>query len=436
MSRPLSPESASSRVALVVGASGFLAGFIISALREAGWRVLLGVRVARNGDPGERICDFNQLRTARDWAPLLDGVDAVVNVAGILRETRRQRFSTIHRDSPLALAQACVAQQVRSFVQISALGEARDGEFIASKHRFDEALLALPLNAIVLRPSVVYSTAGSYGGTSLLRALAATPGVLPLPGNGDWHIQPLAAEDLAQLVVRALETDVHGLFEVGGPQAVTLRDYQQRWRDWLRLPHAPELRVPLALISLSVAMGELLGRGPMGATTWRMLRRGNVPAPGAHEHLRQTFGIAPRALDEVLAARPSQVQDRWHAQLYPLVPALRIGVVLLFLVSAWAGFATPADSIERLTADSRLSALMPVALARVAAAFDLVLGLALLAGIRTRATLAVMLAIVAIYTLAFGLMLPGLWLDPLGGLAKNLVVLPALALLWVLVERR
>src|SRR5687768_15590531 len=130
------------------------------------------------------------------WRASLEGIDAVVNVAGILRERGSQRFDRIHHDGPLALAQACVEAGVARFVQISALGHPDDGEFIASKHRFDQALQQLPLAAIVLRPSVVYSTAGSYGGTSLLRALAAVPGVLPLPGDGRSRIQPLAAEDL------------------------------------------------------------------------------------------------------------------------------------------------------------------------------------------------------------------------------------------------
>jgi hypothetical protein len=40
------------------------------------------------------------------------------------------------------------------------------------------------------------------------------------------------------------------------------------------------------------------------------------------------------------------------------------------------------------------------------------------------------------YTAAFGALLPAQWLDPLGGLAKNLMILPALAALWVLADRR
>lgn len=111
------------------------------------------------------MADFARMTTPESWRETLRGVDAVVNAAGILRETGRQTFARIHIGGPLALARACVEAGVKRFVQISALGQPGDGEFIASKHRFDEALLALSLEAVVLRPSVVYAASGSYGGT-------------------------------------------------------------------------------------------------------------------------------------------------------------------------------------------------------------------------------------------------------------------------------
>ena len=43
---------------------------------------------------------------------------------------------------------------------------------------------------------------------------------------------------------------------------------------------------------------------------------------------------------------------------------------------------------------------------------------------------------VVIYTIAFSLFSPAAWLATLGGLAKNLVILPALAVMWILSERR
>lgn len=427
---------------LVLGGNGFIAGHLIATLRQRGCRVLRGVR--RHGGRAlgddERPCDFVTMTAPEQWRDALDGVDAVVNAAGILRETGRQTFDAIHVAGPLALARACVDAGVRRFVQISALGLPADGAFIASKHRFDEALVALPLSAVALRPSVVYSATGSYGGTSMLRALAALPFAHALPGDGRWRIQPIAAEDLGELVARAVDNDVRGIFEVGGPEIMSLRDYQNTWRAWLRIPGARAIAVPEALVGLQVTVGEWLGEwlgmGPMGKTMWRMLRRGNVAAADALPALRERFGFAPRPLREALAAHPSQVQDRWQAQLYFLAPLLKIAVIALWLLSAWTGFATPAAQIEALAAGSPLAAFAPVTLARATAGLDLLLALWLLIGWRPRPCIALMLISVFAYTALFGALLPALWLDPLGGLAKNLAVLPALAVLWVLVDRR
>ena len=421
---------------LVLGATGFIGGFIVAALRSVGWQVTRGVRSRSRLAVDERAFDLTALQTVEDWLPLLEGVDAVVNAAGLLRDRGRDRLAAVHEHAPLALAQACVRRGIARFVQISALGDPADGEFIASKHRFDDALLALPLQAVVLRASVVYSTAGSYGGSSLLRALAAFPGFLPLPGDGHWRMQPCAAEDLAKLVARALRAPTRGVFEIGGPAPLSLRDYQLHWRSWLRAPGRRVVGIPERCIDIAVRIGEWVGRGPLGAATWRMLQRGVDIAPAQRQQVIDAFGWAPRALPEVLAGRPSQAQDRWHAQLYLLAPVLRASVIALWLLSAVAGFITPAADIERLAAGSWLAQTWPVALARMAGGVDLLLALWLMSGRQPRRAIVAMLALLGTYTVTFGAALPVLWLDPLGGLAKNLVLVPALAVLWVLSDRR
>ncbi|MDR2871047.1 MAG: SDR family oxidoreductase [Xanthomonadaceae bacterium] len=426
-------------VVLLVGGGGFIGGYLASALRRRGWKVLCAVR--KHGQElaaDERECHLERMPSAQAWMPLLEGVDAVVNAAGILRETKTQRFDTIHYTAPLALAQACAERGIRRFVQISALGVPEDGEFIASKHRFDEALMQSLPSAVVLRPSVVYSTGGSYGGSSLLRAMAAFPGVVPIPGDGRWQIQPIAVEDLGEMVACGLNTETvaGGIYEIGGPAPVSLRDYQLAWRAWLRIPGRRVLCVPEAWVSLVVKVGERIGRGPMGETMWRMIRRGNVATPEAVKRSYEVLGVMARALPEVLADRPSQVQDRWQAQLYLVAPVLRIAVVALWLISALAGFITPAATIEDMASGSWLAGWEPVLLARAGGIVDLLLGGWLLSHWRPRAAIVSMLALLAVYTLVLGIGLPAIWLDPLGGLTKNLVLLPALCVLWVLSERR
>jgi len=370
----------------------------------------------------------------QQWRDAVRGMDAVVNAAGILRETGKQTFESIHVRGPMALAQACVDSGITCFVQISSLGDPADGEFIASKHRFDAALSQLPMKSLVLRPSVVYSAEGSYGGTSLLRALAALPFGILVPGDGNSLVQPVAVQDLAEIVARAVEGNFAGIVEVGGPVPVSLRDYQHEWRIWLRIPGSRIFAVPSLLVSLAAWIAERLGHGPMGMTMWRMLRRGNITAPDAPLRLVEAFGLAPRALDEVLSAHPSQVQDRWQARLYFLAPLLRLCLIALWLVSAWTGFASSSPQIDAFAGPFSTTLVVP--LARVAGGVDLMFALWLASGWRMRWGLAGMAACVLIYTIIFSFWSPASWLEPMGGLAKNLVVLPAIAVLWVLSERR
>lgn len=425
------------RVALVLGGRGFLGGFIKAALHAQGWTVRSAARPqGRTLGPDEIACDLTLLTSPESWHPLLEGVDVVVNAAGILREEGGQTFQAIHVDAPLALAQACVQVGGKRFIQLSALGAPEDGEFIASKHRFDEALAALPLPSVILRPSVVYSTRGSYGGTSLLRALAAFPGRHVLPGDGHWQVSPVAAEDLAQAMAQAAGSECTGVYEVGSPVPIRLKDYQATWRRWLKIPGNGAVHVPRKWVDWQVRLFEALGKGPVGLTMWTMLKRGNITAPGAAARLEQDFGVRPRGLTDVLDSTPSQTQDRWQAQLYFMAPLLKGGMVALWLWSGVVGLVTPATHIETMVAGSVLDHGGTVALARAAGGVDLLLGACLAWGRKPRWAVMGMLVSVLVYTVAFGGVLPGLWWDPLGGLAKNLGLLPALAVLWVLVDRR
>lgn len=432
---------------LVTGAEGFIGRHVVAALLAAGHEVVRGVR--RHGPssttdhPPERDsrveCDFDHDLQPEAWLPRLAGIDAVVNCAGILRERGGTRFESVHVTAPRALFAACERLGVRRVIQVSALGEPADGEFIASKHRGDATLAAMDLDWVVLRPSVVYSTRGSYGGTSLLRAMAATPWVLALPGDGSQRIQPLSADDLGALIARLLMpgTSSRSIVEVVGPATLTLEEYLREWRAWLRVS-APRLvlRVPVPLVGLVAQLGEHLGSGPLGRTMHAMLARGNVGARDAPTHMRSLLGREPTALQAALAARPSFVQDRWQAHLYLLDPALRLALAFVWIFSAWVGFATPGSEIDALLRPAGFGPEISVPLVRAASAVDLSLGLLLLLKWRPRLVGALMIVSLLAYTLLIGTMLPGAWFDPFGGLLKNVALLPAVAMMMAMAKRR
>lgn len=427
---------------LVTGAYGFIGAHIVAALVAAGHDVVCAVRGARVDTrfPGLRAiaCDMARDLRSENWLPRLAGVEAVVNCAGILRERGADTYAAVHEQAPLALFRACVDAGVRRVIQISALGDAGDGEFIASKHRCDAALAALELDWLVLRPSLVYSAHGSYGGSSLLRALAGLPGLLPVPGRGAQPLQPIAAEDVGAAMVAALARPrVAGeVLELAGPHVLSLHDYLLTWRRWLGFGRAYTLAVPAPLVRLACALGEHLGNGPLGNTIARMLERGNVGADDAGARLRERLGLWPRSLQCALAETPSHVQDRWHARLYFCLPLLRASMALLWIGSGMVGWLAPTADVVAAAPGSSLPAGSLLALARATASADLLLGALCLLRWRPRLVLCLMLAMLLGYTFAIGIAWPVHWLDPFGGLLKNLPLIAALALLLATDERR
>ncbi|HET6602991.1 MAG TPA: SDR family oxidoreductase [Xanthomonadaceae bacterium] len=421
---------------LVTGASGFIGAHIVAALRAAGHEVVRALRSPPLGAVDAVACDFGRDTDPAVWVPRLAGVGAVVNCAGILRERGADRFEAVHVATPRALAQACAQVGIAGWVQISALGDPVDGEFLASKHRGDAAVLEALPDAVVLRPSLVYAAEGSYGGTTLLRAVAAAP-VLALPRGGSQRIAPIAAADVGAAVVAALQRAPAAgqRIELVGPRALSLRDYLLAIRRWLGLPPPRTLAVPAPLARLAARIGEWVGRGPLGLTLWRMLERGNLGGEDAATRMRELLGLSPRDIDAVLAARPAAAADRWHARLYWLAPLLRVALALLWLASGVVGWLWSQADIQALLAPTGLGPDAALVLARAGASIDLVLGAALLAGRWVRPVLALMALQLLAYTAFVGIVLPAAWLDPWGGLLKNLVVLVALAVAAATAER-
>lgn len=425
---------------LVTGAFGFIGAAVIAALIEAGHTPVAAARRAKLGQhlPGVQglPCDLASDVRPADWLARLAGIDAVVNCAGILRERGHDTHATVNDAAPRALFEACAQAGVRRVVQVSALGDPRDGEFVASKHRADAALMRLAIDWVVLRPSVVVSARGSYGGSSLLRALAALP-LTPLPGKGGQRLQPILLEDLAHAVVAALERPqaVRQCLDLGGPEVFGLRDYLALWRHWLGLGPPRFLSVPLVLARTGAAVAELFARGPLGLTLWRMLERGNVLAPGRFDGAAVALGFAPAALASGLAREPSHTADRWHARLHLLAPLLRVSLALTWIASGLVGLLLPVADVLALMRPAGLPEAAIPALAWGGSALDLALGALLLLGWRVRRTLVLMVAMVLGYTLVLGILLPAAWLDPFGGLLKNGLILVALAIAVATAER-
>jgi uncharacterized protein YbjT (DUF2867 family) len=431
------PMLAETKTVLVCGASGFLGSHIVRTLELRGHRVLRGLRQtppSGSEDPlrPSLLIDFEQDQTPAAWHERLKGIDVVVNAVGILRETGSQRFESLHVDGPVALFEACVDAGVDRVIQISALGADQQGStsYHQSKHRADEALLGLPLNSVVLQPSLVF---GAQGASSRLFAALATLPVTPLPADGEQLVQPVHVDDLSLAVALLVEGrgPARRRLAVAGAQAISLRDYLGALREGLGLNPAPVLQTPRWLVERLARWGNRRPQALLDMDSWRMLERGNTSGDTG---LSELLGRPARPIAQFIEAGERSLVRQAGLLLWWL-PLLRTSLALVWLSAGLLSLGIfPVN--ESLAMLSRLGVgpALAVLLLYGAAGLNLLLGLATLVWPGRRLWLAQAL-LVLLYTAIISVFLPEQWLHPFGPVVKNLPILALLGLLWAFEER-
>jgi uncharacterized protein YbjT (DUF2867 family) len=391
---------------LVLGASGFIGSHAAAALRAAGHETVAGK------------VDFTRALRAEDWLAALQGIDAVLNAVGILREGGRRTFDTLHYTAPRALFNACAAAGVRRVVQISALGadESARSRFHRTKRGADEYLAGLDLDWAIVQPSLVF---GEGGKSARLFALLAALPLTPLPGDGRQGVQPIHIDDLVEVLVKLVSVPMKIKLQAVGPREITLREWLRIMRVQMGLGRTRFVEVPLWLV-------------PVERETLQMLQRGNTASP---ETITQLLRRSPRDPKQFVDAQAGAALAL-RARLDWLLPLVRFSIGAVWIVSGVVSLGLyPIE--ESLAMLNRVGLTGSAALAALygAAALDVTLGIATFMSNRKwlwRAQIALIVA----YTAIISAFLPELWLHPFGPVLKNLPMLAALVVLHELAARR
>jgi uncharacterized protein YbjT (DUF2867 family) len=409
---------------VVTGATGLIGGAVVARLLAEQHQV---TGVARDVQHWERrlpqiqwvSLDLSHATSPEAWMPHLAGVDAVVNCAGVLQDGPRDSVKGVHGSGAAALFAACERAGVRRVIHFSAIGVDRETptSFSRTKLQGDQALMRRNLDWVILRPSVVVGRA-AYGGSALFRGLAALP-VLPVMP----HTAPLQVVHLDEVVETVWffiqpEAPSRLTLDLAGPKRLSFTDIVGHYRWWLGWREARTAALPNWLAGLLYRLGDFAGllgwRPPMRTTARREITRGAVGDPG--EWTRVT-DIEPRALSAALAVEPASVQERWFASLYFLKAAL-FTVFSLFWIATGIISLGPGWNIGvgyMLEGGAGWLAGPSVIAGALA---DIMIGLAIAFRRTARLGLYAALAISVFYAIAGTIVLPRLWLDPLGPMLK------------------
>jgi uncharacterized protein YbjT (DUF2867 family) len=295
------------RLISIFGGTGFIGRHVVRRLAARGARIRV---ISRNwrvhgrdlqpmGNVGQIVGGPVDLKSEPALTETLTGSHVVINLIGILYETRRQKFAEVQGELPGRIGRAAAAAGAERMVQISAIGADPSSEsaYARSKAQGEETVRAAFPGTAIMRPSIVVGAEDGF--FNRFAAMARLLPALPLIGGGETRFQPVWVGDVASAIVAALERDdARGeTFELGGPKVYS---FAELMRYMLRVIGRRRLLLPLSfgLAELQARFLELLPVPPLTRDQVELLKVDNVVAPDARTLAE--LGITPTPIELVV----------------------------------------------------------------------------------------------------------------------------------------
>ena len=274
---------------VVFGGSGFVGRYVVKRLAAAGSPVRVACRdteaakfLKPMGAVGQVSLMQTNVRYPETVARACEGVDAVVNLVGILSEFGAQQFRAVQAEGADTIAKAAAAAGVKTMVHLSAIGADADSDslYAQSKAEGEAAVREAMPDATIIRPSVVFGPEDDF--FNRFADLARFAPALPLIDGGHNKMQPVYVGDVADAICKALcdPTCAGQTYEIGGPDVMTMKEIMKYTLEQTGQKRflAP---LPSFIAAIQARFLELLPNPPLTRDQLKLLDQDNVVSEGA-----------------------------------------------------------------------------------------------------------------------------------------------------------
>jgi NADH dehydrogenase len=284
----------------LTGASGFVGSYLRRALTARG-DVVVGL--ARRPQPGEAgmqwvVGDLHDVDALRE---AMDGCQAVVHLAAIIREHGADTFEEAHVRGTERVVAAARALAMPRVIFMSALGTTPRATtpYYRTKWQAEELVRASGLDYTIFRPSLIFGPGDGF--ISLLLDQVRRMPVIPVVGDGLYRFSPVSVHAVTAACLQAIDrtgADLPRAIDLCGPDTLTYVQIIGILCAHLRV-HRPHIHLPVGLVTWGVRLLTAL-RLPTPATPDQivMLLEGNA-CDG--DEARHAFALPRITLEEGLA---------------------------------------------------------------------------------------------------------------------------------------
>ncbi len=299
------------KLVTIFGGSGFVGRQVARLMAKEGWRVRVAVRrpdealyTRTYGAVGQVAPILCNIRDEASVRAAMQDADAVINCVNILSRQGKSTLQNVLVEGAENIARLSAQMGVARIVHISGIGvdAGSDSTYVAAKARGEAAVLQHRPDAVILRPSVIFGSDDQL--FNRFAGLSRLGPIYPIVG-GNTLMQPVHVDDVAAAAVKGLTGDAApGIYELGGPDVMTLRQIVQQTLDTIkRRKLVVNLPFWIGGIGASV-MGIVqmltggIFRSPLTRDQLALLRQDNVVGTDAKG--LADLGITPTATEAVI----------------------------------------------------------------------------------------------------------------------------------------
>lgn len=202
---------------LVAGATGYLGRFVTRELVDRGIDTTIIVRNKNKltiKAPNLEIIEA-QVTQPDTLKGICENIDVVISSVGITRQKDGLTYMDVDYQANANLIDEAKKSNVKKFIYVSVLNgdKLRHLKIGEAKEKFVDELKVSGLDFCVIRPNGFFSDMGDF-------LNMAKGGRIYLFGNGRLRLNPIHGQDLAKVIIDAINQDVKEI-NIGGPDLLS-----------------------------------------------------------------------------------------------------------------------------------------------------------------------------------------------------------------------